>query len=226
MNISNPSGPRMRLIAKPVFCAAVLVGLALGILFPAAPARADIYRYTDENGVMHITNLPTSPDYKLWIKERRVIIRAGIDMTKYGPRIQKASDKYKVDYSLVKAVIKAESNFNHKAVSPKGAQGLMQLMPKTASTLQVKDSFEPESNIEGGVKYLRYLMNVYNGHLPLALAAYNAGEKAVARCGGIPPYAETQGYVRRVLALYKQYSAEPKEGRTAIVSMRPEVVSD
>ncbi len=216
----------MRLLAKPVFCAAVLVGLALGILFQAAPARADIYRYTDENGVMHITNLPTSPDYKLWIKERRVIIRAGIDMTKYGPLIQKASDKYKVDYSLVKAVIKAESNFNHKAVSPKGAQGLMQLMPKTASTLQVKDSFEPESNIEGGVKYLRYLMNVYNGHLPLALAAYNAGEKAVARYGGIPPYAETQGYVRRVLALYKQYSAEPKEGRTAIVSMRPEVVSD
>jgi len=216
----------MRLLAKPVFCAAVLVGLALGILFQAAPARADIYRYTDENGVMHITNLPTSPNYKLWIKERRVIIRAGIDMTKYGPLIQKASDKYKVDYSLVKAVIKAESNFNHKAVSPKGAQGLMQLMPKTASTLQVKDSFEPESNIEGGVKYLRYLMNVYNGHLPLALAAYNAGEKAVARYGGIPPYAETQGYVRRVLALYKQYSAEPKEGRTAIVSMRPEVVSD
>ncbi|NPV05942.1 MAG: lytic transglycosylase domain-containing protein [Syntrophaceae bacterium] len=216
----------MRLIAKPVFCAAVLVGMTLGTLFPAAEARADIYRYTDENGVMHITNLPTSPNYKLWIKERRVIIKAGIDMTKYGPLIQKASEKYKVDYSLVKAVIKAESNFNHKAVSPKGAQGLMQLMPKTASTLQVKDSFEPESNIEGGVKYLRYLMNVYNGHLPLALAAYNAGEKAVARYGGIPPYAETQGYVKRVLALYKQYSAEPKEGRTAIVSMRPEVVSD
>lgn len=226
MNTSNPSGRRMRLIAKPVFCAAVLVGLTLGTLFPAAAAHADIYRYTDENGVMHITNLPTSPNYKLWIKERRVIIKAGIDMTKYGPLIQKASDKYKVDYSLVKAVIKAESNFNHKAVSPKGAQGLMQLMPKTASTLQVKDSFEPESNIEGGVKYLRYLMNVYNGHLPLALAAYNAGEKAVARYGGIPPYAETQGYVRRVLALYKQYSAEPKEGRTAVVSMRPEVVSD
>ena len=226
MDILNPSGPRMRLMAKPVFCAAVLLGLTLGTLFPASPARADIYRYTDENGVMHITNLPTSPNYKLWIKERRVIIRAGIDMTKYGPLIQKASDKYKVDYSLVKAVIKAESNFNHKAVSPKGAQGLMQLMPKTASTLQVKDSFEPESNIEGGVKYLRYLMNLYNGHLPLALAAYNAGEKAVARYGGIPPYAETQGYVRRVLALYKQYSAEPKEGRTAIVSMRPEVVSD
>ncbi len=216
----------MKPCMKPVLASVVLGILTLGVLFPVAPALADIYRYTDENGVMHITNLPTSPDYKLWIKERRVIIKAGIDMTKYGPLIQKASDKYKVDYSLVKAVIKAESNFNHKAVSPKGAQGLMQLMPKTASTLQVKDSFEPESNIEGGVKYLRYLMNVYNGHLPLALAAYNAGEKAVARYGGIPPYAETKGYVRRVMALYKQYSSEPKEGRTAIVSMRPEVVSD
>ncbi len=221
-----PSVPQMHPSMKPVLASIVLGILTLGVLFPGAPALADIYRYTDENGVMHITNLPTSPDYKLWIKERRVIIKAGIDMTKYGPLIQKASDKYKVDYSLVKAVIKAESNFNHKAVSPKGAQGLMQLMPKTASTLQVKDSFEPESNIEGGVKYLRYLMNVYNGHLPLALAAYNAGEKAVARYGGIPPYAETQGYVRRVMALYKQYSSEPKEGRTAIVSMRPEVVSD
>ncbi len=161
----------------------MLCGFTLGVLFPA---HADIYRYTDENGVMHITNLPTSPDYKLWIKERRVIIKAGIDMTKYGPLIQKASDKYKVDYSLVKAVIKAESNFNHKAVSPKGAQGLMQLMPKTASTLQVKDSFEPESNIEGGVKYLRYLMNLYNGHLPRPLPL-QPGEKAVAGTPAFPP---------------------------------------
>jgi soluble lytic murein transglycosylase-like protein len=216
----------MNVFPKPVLAAVVLGMLTLGVLLTAVPAYADIYRYVDENGVMHITNLPTSPDYKLWIKERRVIIKAGIDMTKYGPLIQKASDKYKVDYSLVKAVIKAESNFNHKAVSPKGAQGLMQLMPKTASTLQVKDSFEPESNIEGGVKYLRYLINVYNGHLQLALAAYNAGEKAVAKYGGIPPYNETQGYVKRVMSLYKQYSAEPKEGRSAVLSMRPEVVSD
>ncbi len=216
----------MNAFMKPVL-AAVILGM-LSLVAPAAvgPAHADIYRYVDENGVMHLTNLPTNSNYKLWIKERRVIIRGGLDMTKYGPLIQKAADKYKVDYSLIKAVIKAESNFNHKAVSPKGAQGLMQLMPKTASTLQVQDSFEPESNIEGGVRYLRYLMNVYNGHLPLALAAYNAGEKAVARYGGIPPYAETKGYVKRVMALYKQYSQEPKESRTAVVSIRPEVVTD
>jgi len=119
----------MNPFVKPILVVLLLGMLTLGVLFPAVPAHADIYRYTDENGVMHITNLPTSPEYKLWIKERRVIIKAGIDMTKYGPLIQKASDRYKVDYSLVKAVIKAESNFNHKAVSPKGAQGLMHPCP-------------------------------------------------------------------------------------------------
>jgi len=216
----------MNVLTKPALAAVMLGMLTIGALIAVVPADADIYRYVDENGVMHLTNLPTNSNFKLWIKERRVIIRGGIDMTKYGSLIQKASEKYKVDYSLIKAVIKAESNFNYKAVSPKGAQGLMQLMPKTASTLQVQDSFEPESNIEGGVRYLRYLMNVYNGHLPLALAAYNAGEKAVAKYGGIPPYAETKGYVKRVMALYKQYSEEPKESRTAVVSIRPEVVSD
>lgn len=193
---------------KPVILAAILGGLTL-VNLSGMPALAEIYYHTDENGVVHVTNLPNSPDYKLW-NGQRVIIKAGINRTEYGPLIQKASQKYKVDYSLVKAVIKAESNFNHKAVSPKGAQGLMQLMPKTASTLQVRDSFEPASNIEGGVRYLKYLMNIYNGHLPLALAAYNAGEKAVAKYGGIPPYNETRGYVKRVMALYKQYSAELK----------------
>jgi soluble lytic murein transglycosylase-like protein len=105
----------------------------------------------------------------------------------------------------VKAIIKAESNFNHRAVSPKGAKGLMQLMPATASSLQVRDSFHPENNIEGGVKYVRYLLNFFNGNLPLALAAYNAGENAVLRYGGIPPYRETQTYVRRVLSYHDRF---------------------
>jgi soluble lytic murein transglycosylase-like protein len=179
--------------------------LTPGAPYTVAPAHADIYRYTDENGVMHITNLPTSSDYKLWIKERRVIIRAGIDMTKYGPLIQKASDKYKVDYSLVKAVIKAESNFNHKAVSPKGAQGLMQLMPKTAQGLKVNNSFDPKENIRGGVRYLRFLLDTFKGDVALAVAAYNAGLSRVAQYGGIPPYEETRNYVSKVLSYQKSY---------------------
>ena len=125
--------------------------------------------------------------------------------------IKKASDKYNVDYALIKAVIKAESNFNHRAVSPVGAQGLMQLMPQTAAQLNVEDSFHPEDNIDGGVRYLRYLIRLYNGNLSLALAAYNAGEGAVARYHNrIPPYPETQNYVQRVLQYFEQYRSLSK----------------
>jgi len=101
-----------------------------------------------------------------------------------------------------------ESNFNHRAVSPVGAKGLMQLMPATAATLQVQDSFHPEKNIDGGVRYVRYLMNLFNGNLPLVLAAYNAGENSVMRFNNrIPPYKETQAYVKRVLDYLNRYSA-------------------
>ncbi len=130
------------------------------------------------------------------------------DIALYDDLIAKTSEKYRVDSALVKAIIKAESNFNHRAVSPVGARGLMQLMPATAATLQVKDSFHPENNIDGGVRYLRYLMNLFNGNLPLVLAAYNAGENAVLRYNNrIPPYQETQTYVRRVLDYFNRYSS-------------------
>ncbi|MGB5217300.1 MAG: lytic transglycosylase domain-containing protein [Smithella sp.] len=130
-----------------------------------------------------------------------------IDVKKYDYLISKAADKFNLDSALIKAIIKAESNFNHRAVSPVGAQGLMQLMPKTASSLKVDDSFHPEKNIEGGARYLRYLLNIYKGNLSLALAAYNAGEGAVAKYHyNIPPYRETQNYVKRVLSFYREYN--------------------
>jgi len=188
----------------------ILAGaLAAGLILPAV-APADIYKFVDKDGVVHFTNVPsTKGNWVLVIKEQRVHFNLGQNFEKYEAEILKAAQRYSVDFNLVKAVIKAESNFNPKAVSRAGARGLMQLMPETASILQVNDSFHPEENIDGGVRYLRYLLNLYNDNLKLALAAYNAGEKAVFKYRGIPPYQETQTYVQRVLGYYQKYSREP-----------------
>lgn len=184
--------------------------LALIILFlPALPVHADIYKYEDEEGVLHLTNVPSNPraKYVMIMREKRVQFPRGINITDYDKIISKAANKFNLDVALIKAVIKAESNFNHHAVSSKGAKGLMQLMPQTASALKVDDVFHPENNIEGGARYLRYLLNLYRGNLTLALAAYNAGEGAVAKYNyNIPPYRETQTYVKRVLAFYQNFS--------------------
>ena len=186
--------------------------VSIGLALPQV-SSADIYKYVDDEGVLHLTNVPTEIDakYVLVLREKPVHFMIGTDITKYDHLISRAADKYKVDSSLIKAVIKAESNFNHQAVSPVGARGLMQLMPTTATYLQVADSFHPENNIEGGVRYLRYLLNLYHGNLPLALSAYNAGEGAVSRYNNqIPPYRETQDYVKRVMSYYNRYLADRK----------------
>jgi soluble lytic murein transglycosylase-like protein len=170
--------------------------------------KADIYQYVDPNGVIHLTNVPTNPEipYLLVMKEKRVHLQLPGEISRYDDLITQKAAKYRMDSALIKAIIKAESNFNHRAVSPAGARGLMQLMPTTASSLQVQDSFHPENNVDGGVRYLRYLMNLFNDNLPLVLAAYNAGENAVLRHNNrIPPYPETQTYVKRVMQYLDEY---------------------
>jgi soluble lytic murein transglycosylase-like protein len=181
--------------------------IGLGLVFPSLPS-AEIYKYVDENGVVHFSNVPDKR-YNLVLKERWVRFRLGANFDKYDPVIRKTSERYGVDHALVKAVIKAESNFDPLAVSRAGAKGLMQLMPGTAKSLGVNDSFHPADNIEGGVRHLRYLLELFDGDLQLALAAYNAGEEAVFRYNGLPPYQETRTYVQRVLQYLQNYSSGP-----------------
>ena len=190
----------------------VVLLASIAVLFlPAFPSHADIFKYVDENGVIHLTNVPSNPKakYVLIMKEKRILFsrRINVDSAAYDKIIRRAAGKFNLDVALIKAVIKAESNFNHQAISPKGAKGLMQLMPQTVSALNVDDVFHPGDNIFGGARYLRYLLNLYRGDLTLALAAYNAGEGAVAKYNyNVPPYPETQNYVRRVLSFYESYS--------------------
>ncbi|PKN36740.1 MAG: lytic transglycosylase [Deltaproteobacteria bacterium HGW-Deltaproteobacteria-2] len=194
-----------------LFLQVVTTVLTVFIITTANVAHADIYKYVDNEGVLHLTNVPTDHNvkYVMIMREKRILFQANLDVSKYDELINKAANKFKLDSALIKAIIKAESNFNHRAVSRVGAQGLMQLMPKTASSMNVEDSFHPEKNIEGGARYLRYLLNTYKGNLDLALAAYNAGEKAVAKYNyNIPPYRETQNYVKRVYSFYKSYNGE------------------
>ena len=187
----------------------IMGGLAAWVFAPSI-SFADIYRYVDPDGVIHFTNAPTHGKFELVLKEERVQFRVGPALEKYDLAIWKAAEKYGMDYALIKAVIKAESNFNPKAVSRVGAKGLMQLMPKTAHALAVTDSFHPENNIDGGVRYLRYLTKLFDGNFYSVLAAYNAGEKAVFQYNGVPPYRETRTFIQRVLHYFREYNREPK----------------
>jgi soluble lytic murein transglycosylase len=178
--------------------------VAAALLVTALPARADVYQYIDANGTISLTNVPNDPRYQRIISElprSRSVISDG----ELEPVIARHSRAHRLHPALIRAVIKTESDFDPLAVSRAGAIGLMQLMPQTAMRLEVRDSYNPDENIGGGTKYLRQLLDRFNGNLPLALAAYNAGEQAVERYRGLPPIAETRQYVKKVLRYYRAF---------------------
>jgi soluble lytic murein transglycosylase-like protein len=211
--------------------------LALSI---ASPVHADIFKYVDEDGTIHFSNVPGNPASKKVVKEKPYVEKKYVKATPASagpadtkPRVMAAvytpgsrpldgcepyagiinskCDKYGVDPSLVKSIIKAESNYNPTAVSNKGARGLMQLMPSTAADMGVSNSFDPEQNIEGGVRYFRYLLDTFAGDVELSVAAYNCGQGKVIRNGNcVPEISETKNYVKKVMRL----SNNPVTGMT------------
>lgn len=200
-----------------------LLGLALvGLLGTALDVgAADLYSYVDEEGVVHFSNAPTDGRfrkvnratgatgvYRRAPKARARPIPPGQAVDRWAEHIRTAAQKYKLPEALLLAVMAVESNFDHQAVSEKGAMGLMQLMPFTARDMYVSDAWDPAQNIEGGARYLRILANQYDGDMVKTLAAYNAGPDAVRRAGGaVPNIPETREYVRKVVALYQAFKA-------------------
>jgi soluble lytic murein transglycosylase-like protein len=195
-----------------------LLGL---LLLPSLSRAGDLYSYVDDDGVMHFSNAPSDPRYrKVGAKAsgggvyrstpqaRARPLPPSAAQQKYREHIHAAADRYRLPEALLLAVMAVESNFDHRAVSEKGAVGLMQLMPATAKEMYVLDVYEPAQNIEGGARYLRILANLYQGDMLKTLAAYNAGPEAVRRAGdAIPDIPETREYVRKVIALYEAYRA-------------------
>lgn len=181
---------------------------AFVVFFAFSSASADIYRFKDENGVWHFTNIKSDRRYKLYLRASSKTSTQYI--RDYEWIINQASKRFQLDPSLIKAVIKAESDFNHRAVSNKGAQGLMQLMPGTADAMDVDDPFNPEENIFGGARYLSLMLERFKNDKKLALAAYNAGPEKVQDYRGVPPFPETVAFIDKVLRYYKEYDTGRK----------------
>ncbi|MFH1122400.1 MAG: transglycosylase SLT domain-containing protein [Pseudomonadota bacterium] len=191
--------------SRPTICLGLLVSL---LLCYCLSASADIYRYKDERGVWHFTNIRSDKRYKLYI---RSYSKKPLEYIKdFDGIIKQASKRFSVEPSLIKAVIRAESAFDHRAVSRKGAEGLMQLMPQTANAMDVEDTFNPEENIFGGTRYLSLMLGRFRNDISLAVAAYNAGPESVEAYKGVPPFPETKSFVEKVLRFYKQYNTGVK----------------
>jgi soluble lytic murein transglycosylase-like protein len=183
-----------------------VIAVLLATAGAAGPAAAEVFRFVGPDGTVHFTNAPTDPRYRREglvtqtpiVFVARPVVRAPL----YDREISEASERYGIPEPLIRAVIRVESGFNPRAVSRKGARGLMQLMPQTAALLGVSDSFNPRQNIDAGVRHLKGLVERFGDDMRIVLAAYNAGEQAVISHGGIPPFPETRQYVSRVLEVY------------------------
>ncbi len=236
-HIRTFSGLR-RLSLGPALAAAALATLSLATSSDAAPGaggRNNYYAYTDDAGVLHVTNVPHKRRgaWKLYRslegsagdhpaaagrvgQQRRSAVALGEErLHRFDAYIRGAAQRYQLPESLVRAVIHTESNYYPNAVSRAGAMGLMQLMPKTAKGLGVDDPFDPRQNIYGGCRYLRLLANRYDGDMVLVAAAYNAGAGNVEKYGGVPPFEETRSYVRSVLRRYYAYERQSQLGEAA-----------
>lgn len=200
---------------------ALLIVVMLIGAWPPWPARADIFTFEDANGIVHLTNVPSDPRYVAIIRETHrapsldsdaaVRLARADPHNLYGAVVAKAAREQNLDQALLRAVISVESGYNPRAVSRRGAVGLMQLMPDTAQRYGVTDLYDPAENVHAGARYLRDLMQKFNDDLPLTLAAYNAGEDAVVRHGNrIPPYRETLLYVPKVMDLYQRYRLDSR----------------
>jgi hypothetical protein len=212
--------------------AQIALVLALGL---ASTGAGQVYTRVNPNGVVEATNVPDEAGFRLTYPGKGTLIhskgfeRARAYSSMYDHHVEAAARLHQVSPDLVRAVIGVESEFDQWAVSSKGARGLMQLMPATARRLGVHDSFNARQNIFGGTQYLRMLLDQFGGDVTLALAGYNAGENAVLRYGGVPPYRETRGYVQKVQALLgAQGSAAPSAGAAAFytpgsAALRPAV---
>jgi soluble lytic murein transglycosylase len=181
---------------------ALIVGLTFFVI-PAA--NADIYVYIDHEGTLHFTNTPTSSQYQVYLRETFAKPTISCHVTSYDDVISEAAKRHGLSSSLIKALIHVESFFNPRAVSKKGAIGLMQIMPENLQALNISDPFDPWENIMGGASYLKSMLERFRGELPLALAAYNAGPTAVERYRDIPPYPETVAYVKKVMRFFRHY---------------------
>jgi soluble lytic murein transglycosylase-like protein len=195
--------------ARPRWAWLIAAVLALA-LAGSAQAGPGIYTYIDEDGVVHFSDVPHDARYERMKRKPRALALTPDERPEapeydgFDGLIARYSRAYDVEPALVKAVVAAESNFEIEAISRVGAQGLMQLMPATARAMGVEEPFEPQENLKGGIRYLRAMLDRY-GDVRRALAAYNAGPEAVDQYGGIPPYPETQAYVKRVLNYYRDY---------------------